>query len=795
MAEPYQYVYKPDGGIARLPAGAFEADQKNLLGQGYKPIPDAAVPTAIADMRAQKLQAAQQAAADAEAGSLSGIAKTGASAVARGAFDAATAPVRGVSALASGVAGTADPLAGMTGREALETGAYVAGGQGLEGAKNAQQFAENERTRARVNPGTEAAGYIGGSVLGAAPLAGAAGLVGKSATSALGGGLGARLAGAGVTGALEGAPLNLVQQQDQAYVEGRQLTGEQALAAMGTGALIGGVVGAGARGLGEVFAAGKAKVGSYLARKAGEAAETVAPKAEAAAESAAAERIGSAKPKTLADTFQAATGQEALPETPDLIKQGFKNHGDLSAVREGIHGEATETIAKNVNDMSSAVQKLSDKVDNKVWKLGQVEQHAGTFAEDALEQAQARSAAMRQDISDTIEGLGKTAPDTLKGLKARLDAADLTVQGTKSAAKANIALDQARRELYSTAKGFERSAGMSQNVDTAATMKALSDRVGAHYDETANFLMDKGVWGTQGEAQAGVNLPRVDLINAQKYAHPLLAGQVGTEYQGLARTIPKLEAHEGNIIGMVRKLGSAEGAFAERRINQYVDAVESFATGMEKHALSDSEKAIVSTVKESAASLREAVATAKAKAGAVKQAEQFIAQAGESSKGKLADVLGHATAGTSLGDTLQSVGLASNAARQTEQKLAVQRLAEKAQKGIGRSLDGLFANMRETAGAVGEAAKKIPTGAAKPVVSALELFQGKHATPEIAYQKRVEELVAANANYGQQIREGAGNVFGTLAAHDPHAVSAAVVAGTKGVQALMSLLPVGTFDP
>jgi hypothetical protein len=127
------------------------------------------------------------------------------------------------------------------------------------------------------------------------------------------------------------------------------------------------------------------------------------------------------------------------------------------------------------------------------------------------------------------------------------------------------------------------------------------------------------------------------------------------------------------------------------------------------------------------------------------------------------------------------------------QRLAIEQAAAKAEKIVGESLDGLFAGMRETAEKVSTVTRKVPEVA--PVRTALELFQGSHATPEMAYTKRVQELQVASANYGQQIRQGAERAFGTLAADDPHSVNAAIVASSKGVQALLSVLPAGTFDP
>ncbi len=728
-----------------------------------------------------------------EAGSATGQLKTAASGAASGFVDAVTALPRAASAIASSVAGTEDIAQGMTGRNLLETGAYVAGGQGLPGAQAAQDFAAAERLRAQENPGTAALSSIGGNIagIGLGGLGGLARGAGAAVTGRLGGGALARVAGAGITGAVEGAPLNLVAAQDQAYIENRQLTGEQAMAALGTGSLIGLGVGGGAKGLSELFSAGAEKVSGALARRAEAAAGETA-----GADASATQKLLRTSDDHLNKSIEATVGREAIPEAAEYARAGLKGQS-LQTIRSELHDVAARDMAAATNESLSSVQRIVDKVDNKGWKLAQVEAHAPSFAADALEQTQAHAAAIRADVHETIAQLGKDAPKTLKGLAAQLDKNEMIVRGATEPAKANLAMDQIRRDLLRTNNAFDRSARQVANVDEADLARFLTQKTGEHYETAQKFLMNAETWGAQGEAQAAVNTARAELIRSQTNAVPQFTQTVrGGEYMGGGVARDVAQAHEGKILSTMRNLGKAEGAVGERAMSEYLTTAKNFTEAAQKYGLDLGDKQAVATAQNALQKFETNLAEVTRKTGALEQAETWLGKSKET-QGILAP---SAVGGFIAGPIGAAAGAAStfigNSPQALAKRIMVEQAASRAQKVIGSTLDGFFDGAKKAMASTGEG---ISAGAARapaalsrsaiPAATSLELFMGRHATPEAAYKARVEEIQAANQNYGERIRNNAGHVFGSPADHDPHAVGAAVVATTKAMQYLESKLP------
>jgi hypothetical protein len=724
-----------------------------------------------------------------EAATLSGQAKTLGENVAVGAVDALTAIPRAGSALLSHAQGTEDPLADFTGRNFMETAAYTAGGSGIQGVKESKAYEAAARARSAENPLTAGAGYIGGTILGAGALSAAGRGAGAAVTSRLGGGALARITGAGVAGALEGAPLNLVAQQDAAHIEQRKLTGEQAVSALGVGAMLGAGVGGGVKSFGEAFGAAKGRVGQYLTRGAGvEGAEA------AAGERTAVQKILRTGDADLSKSIGATVGAEALPEAAGYARDAVKGRS-LATIRGELHDTAAREMAAATNDSLRAVQRIEDKVTNRGWKLSQIEAHSGTFSADALEQTQARAAAIRADVHETIAELGKDAPKTLKGLAAQLDKNEFVIRNATSPAKANLAMDQIRRDLLRTNGAFDTMARRAENVDAADMARVLTQKTGEHYETAQKFLMDKATWGAQGEAQEAVNTAYADLIRAKRNAIPAFTQDVrGAEYMGAGIARDQAIAHEGKILGTVRNLGKAEGAVGQRAMDEGLTAMKNFTDAAQKYGLDAGDKAAVANAKKALATFESKLTDVTRKTAAIEQAETWLGRSKET-QGLLAPAaVGSFIAGPIGAAAGTAATFIGNSPQALAKRLMIEEAAGRAQRVVGSSLDGFFDSARAATQRVGDVVKRTPV-VAPAIPTALELFQGKHATPELAYRKRVEDLQVAGANFGQQIRDGANRTFGTLAADDPHAVNAAVVAGSKGVQALLSALPVGTVDP
>ncbi len=736
-----------------------------------------------------------------EAESATGQLKTVGEGAASGAFDAATAIPRLATAGASALTGVEDPLARVSGRQFIEdvgaVGSELLGGQGAEAA--GRDIRQGQQLRAQTNPGEAFVSQLAGQV-GAAAATGGASLAagaGTGAAKALGGGLAARLAGAGVAGAIEGAPLAMVQAQDQAYIEGRQLTSQQAMAHAGIGALLGG----------GLSIAGKA-AGEGLSAIFGAAKGALSGATERAAEGAAEKGAGSELQKVLRtgnesiDNAVASTLNEPLagPKVADYVRDGIRG-GDLRMAQRAAHEEATTALASATNEALETTRALTDKLDNRAWKLADVETRASGFAPEALEATRARAGAIRQDLADTLEGLGKDAGKVklVQGLRDRIEAATLAIDGTESPAKAYLAMDQVRRDVASTSRSLWESAQKAANVDTKELYRVMAEKIGSHYDDTFKFLMDEGTWGTQGIAQQEANTARAALIQAERAALPNFATKVGSSYEGQGLTRDLLEADEGKIIGHLKRMGTTEGAFAERRMGQWLDAAEKFTQAAKKYGVGAEDTAAADAVQASANKFRQALSAAKEKVGSIDQAQAFLDKAsgngGVFGGSAIGSFIGGAP-GAALG---AGIGAVMNPAKFLAQRVQFEQMAVKTTKRLQGALGEFFGPMGSGAAALekaGDVAAKTGTAARRAATPSLLGAFGKGAsTPELAFTRRRDELQAAAQNMNEGARTAITEKFGDIAGDDPHGFGGAVMTASRAIDYLMGKMPESGPNP
>lgn len=772
----FVYVRKPDGGIARMASAEFQADPQNFLKQGYVPIPQADVPAAIAQRRAALLQASQEAERRAKAATVPGMAETAVEGFTSGAVDALTAIPRAGSALHAHLTGGEDPLAEMTGRKALETGAYALSGGGTHGAAVAQDYAANQRARATENPITAGGSAIAGQIAGAGGLGALGRGVGGAVTSRLGGGVAARIAGAAVTGAVEGAPLGLVQAQDQAYIENRQLTGEQAMASLGVGALLGGAVGAGTKGLGEVFGAAKEKAAQYIAR---------GSQAGASEERTAVQKILRTGDEDINRTIRGTLGEEAQPKAAEYLREGYKR-GGLAEVQATEQGEAARALRSHINELETGTKNLSPE-----WREAKASNVAKTIARDEASVATQTELANEQ-LSTIRSKLDEMRADpaaygdraTLNKLDRFATVAERDVGKAVEAGRpedAFVALDNLKRKMGPLAR--------PGRMLSVASDAAASQEVRGLYDGLRDALTHDA-WGEAGAMQREVNGAYEKWLGTKDLFDQRFMTQTGRE--GWQKTYG---ADPGKIESFVGGLGKSRNDLTNSIVDQHIQSTKELAEALSKAGELTPEKAAeLKSIRAAADRFEKRSTDITSRMSAMEQASAVLDKAKEGHGILGAGALGHMVGGGPIG-TLAGValGAATNPAKFMTQRLALEQAAAKAEKIAGKSLDAFFAGAREVAEKVPAVARKAPATA--PIPTALELFQGKHATPELAYHQRVAELQRANSNYGQALRAGAERSFGTLAADDPHAVNAAVVAGSKGVQALLTAIPVGTFNP
>ncbi len=732
----------------------------------------------------------------AETESVGGHIKQGAKAAAAGAFDAVTGIPRVISAGAAALTGGEDMLEHVSGDNFLQdiygVGSELLGHNTTADAAS-RRFNQQRQLEAKVNPGTETGAYIGGQVAGALATGGGslASEAGAGATKALGGGFLARQAGRFATGFIEGAPLGMTQAQHDAYVEGRHLTAEQSVAAAGMSGVLGGgiVAGAGAAGEGLSKVFGKVKEGvAAVADKVGsEEGSGWLRKALGSGDEAVNKSVASTLNEPLVS-----------PKVAEYVRDGVRG-GDLKAAQRAAHEEATTALADATNEAIATNRKLVDKLDNRAWKLSDVETRAKSFSPEALGETKAAAAAIREDIETTIEGLGKDAKKVgvVQGLRDRLAVQDGIIQGTESPAKAYLAMDQIRRDAAATSKALWNGIPNNPNVDTKALYEAMAQKIGGHYDDSFKFLMDADRWGAQGVAQQEANTARAALIQAEHAALPRFASEVGTHYEGNGLTRKAFEADEGKIISNLQKMGTTEGAFSDRRAAQWLDAAENFSKAAKKYGIGAEDAAAADAVAASANKFRSALSAAKEKVGSIDQAQAFLQKAAGTGGVLSSSTVGGVVGGLPGAAAGAAFGAVMNPAKFLAQRIQFEQMAIKTSERLGAGLDKFFGGM--SGSAIGQKAGEIAattarTARAASVPSVLGAFGTIAKSPELAFEKRREEVITASADNNGGVRSALSQQYGELPTQDPHGFTGAVLTATNALDFLRGKMPAGGPD-
>lgn len=726
-----------------------------------------------------------------EAESFTGKLKTAGEGLASGALEGLTAPARLATAGFSKLTGAADPFAGISGRGFLSDVAAVGGG-----AEAGSAYDDAQRLRAETNPLTAGASSVAGQIAGAA--AGGLGSVargaGAAAAKAGGAGVLGRLGGAAVAGAIEGAPLGLAAESDAAYVENRQLTGEQALAAGGIGALLGGSLSFAAHGAGEALGAVKGRTSSAL-----EDVMNGGPAKAPPSDASAIRKVLGATDEKITQQGARTLGEEPLPGFAEHVRAAVsgKNMGEL---RAATHAQAAESLTKELQTAITTSNDIGDEVFSRAAKRSHVEANfaRGGVAPDALEQSASLAGGIINDLDAAardVDAFG--APSKVfDGLRKQVAKQVLAIGKAETETDAYMAVDQIRRDLLSASKSFGTSAAKVADVDAAANMSALAEKVGEHYESSFKFLMDPGTWGAQGAAQQEVNNAAAKYIEAKRFAFPHFAEKVGESYAGPGRFVPTFEVNDGKILNLVRKAGTQEGAFAERRFQQYLDASRQFSEAVAGgYELTPELAAKVKSLGTGTEAAKKTFDAAMAKVGALNQADLYMNAVKQQSGAHLPAIMGGIVggpAGAAIGAVADGF---INPARSMAQRIAIDQAAERSRKLVGSALDGVFARSQNVASSAFRLAPKAGEAVSRAAVpTALATFIGKHATPEQAYEARVNELYSAQQNAGGSVRDAIGNAFGEHATQDAEALTAMTVAATTGVNYLLSKIPSGLYQ-
>ena len=710
--------------------------------------------------------------------------KTGLETGAAGAFDAITGiPRLATAGLASAGAIDQDPFGDVSGRQLLEN-LFALGGD--------VDYDERARQRALDNPGTALAGGLVGSLAGGGPATKIGSMLGGAATRATG----SRLAGMGLAGAVEGAGLSVQQSAEQAFIEDSELTGEQLLAGMGWGALIGGGVGIGIGGAQKLFGRAGSRGATPLDSP------SVAP--DAALEATAARALGDVPPapglgsklRDALEDAQAATAgvdREALREVGatrgllDPSSSGYKGRSlwwNRDAIRENATAKLTGSLEQAADDASDV---LDNVVDSGLKKSNIAPKLTGNH--------EAMVAAARGELSRVREELGTALArvDEFGNRRLLLRQAkyiDSIAPAGDDAADAFIALDRTKRALQKDVKALRSSGSRSGDALGQMQSRQLADFLEGSQERIRVGLEDAAVWGEAGKAQKAINGRWGEYLRTQQtFRDAFLRRVEGSDY---ATGRPVYRVDPDKVASYIRKTGRQEGKLVDEYFRRHVDAREAlakeigdaFETGGDEVArLSASSKTIKST-------LGELDETARA----VNQIEAIMEAEGSSGTAGLAAVVGGVLGGVPGAAIGGLLGAAAKPGTMIRQAAAIEQLARNVNLKIERGIGDFFERAASPVRALLPQAKRVAGAAASkirpiPTVTALELFRGKEADNQKAYKKRVRELLTATENFGANIRTQSAEALGGLPERAPKLSQAMVTTATKGAEFLKSKIP------
>lgn len=763
-------------------------------------------------------QAESKAAAKAEAETIGGQVAT----AAEGAVAGALMPLDAVKGIGTAL-GVGERLEGFGAREAISSA--VGAGQAFVDGRDAQlaaaAHAQAQRTRAEANPITAGVSELGGSLVGLGAIGKGLGAVESAAARAAG-----KTAGVVARGAVEGGIFNVAAEQNRAFLENRELAGEAAWAAMGWGAVLGGLVSGATTKVGDALVnraarkATRAGVTDAEIRAVGQRTigEEAVPGFEAAFREAAAGKSAALTDRQALRAIAKSSDQEIESVARPVLGGELPAQGFATEAREILQGKsatlARETYldgaTKELTERLDRVAKIANDVSDEVWvtenKAGHV---ASNFTKGVAADAKERTLRLTEEVLADLEDVVANAPQfsgkrSVAGLRDSLSDHLKAIEGAATAEKAYMVGDQVRREILNVFSSLESAAktdAAKANPFTHGVLAETSRRIGQHYNRSFNFLMDEAVWGAQGTAQRGINEAAAEYIQAKKFAFPLFTKQTGKEYlEEAVKFRPVYEVDSAKIAGLARRLGEAGNATTEQQFVRALDTAENFAAQIRKGTVLTNEgsakvAALESAVKEAKASL----SSTATKRRAIDQAEEFAKHV-QAERG-LAREQAQAAMGQASQDTLVggipgigpaisgAVNLATNPAKQLAFRLKFEQAANRTREAVGFGLDDLFKFVTKKAKEKGVTApnvSRVTSGAA------LKLLQGASSSPEKAYSAKREQILAASSGMAGAVRD-VGVRYG--AHDDPAAQIGFVGAGTRAVNALAAALPGNAMNP
>lgn len=655
------------------------------------------------------------------------------------------------------------------------------------GALVGEGFTENDPYRGRryISPEQAARDALQGAKA-EHPVASMGGeLAGLVAATALSGGeaplsrLGSAAEGIGGTiarGASEGAALGGVGAVNEAALGDTDLTASKFVAGMGEGALFGGALGAGFKGLGLLKDEARGAAGRYLAKLAPSDIESLAEKTYGYAP----DGLGQKVQRFYAKAAAGISGKDAdlISKFTELSPEGSEARriGVFDAPK--IQEEAERAVRQNVDallrsgDLVSAEARgalKADYVARAVKKGNELE--AQTFA--------------REQLSRIIEGaeaqlthVDGVAPQMVKPIETLSRSAYRVMDALEAGDNARlfVELDNMKRATQRlTSTGFRSVPNIADPLEQLQARRTVDWMRGAAED-LRGALEREDLWGRAATDQKTINAAWTRQIDASQRFHRALTTETVREpsnpYVRLRGADPtKVQTY-------VRNLTNPNNDLTHTAVRDFVDSTKDLADAIHKsYDLPPDKLEEVARVRTSAGGFGKAIGRAEKSLALANQYEALTKHSADSPismLGTVGSIVGGLPGGI-IGGAVGGVARAlSNPGRTIAQLAAVERMVTKVDARIGSSLRSFFRG----------------GSAARPALH-------EAATPE-GFERITKLLSEAVDTEGNVTPAGAArisNAIGDLHEGAPKIASASAATMTTILTFLAAKLPAGMRDP
>jgi hypothetical protein len=510
---------------------------------------------------------------------------------------------------------------GGTGQQALALGAGALSGLTFGASDYLISQADERARRAlaayrEVHPGTVLTGEVLGG-LGGVALSGGTGLAARAisaptravsalargageARAILGTGKAARILGAGLEAGVEAGIETLGHTIGEAAIQDQELTAEKLVAALGTGALYGGGLGAG-------FSVGGMALGgakSRLAKLLGSPDATDIERVAEGAFGAAAPGVGRKVSDKLAKLSSAVSGKDEA-----LIRRLGAFDAEGARLRRLATDEGEDIVERLTGDFEASINKTQEALEaTRIGAGGKLKREHVTRiirrdnVPEQLLQVQDSFRRARDVLDEMRADSAKYHQGGLKQLSERLGHFERTVKeaaerGSNVSAEAFTGLDSFKREWQQLAKQHRRSK-KAVAVASHELLRATDDEI------FRPLLQSTEIWGEVGTFQRLVNQAWTEGLSGpiQKFQREMM-----TKY-GRVPGDPYADAfiakREG-ISGYLRGLDNPDKSLQHRAAREYLDFLDAYSDAATKTLdLNPREAAQFAELRKQAAKLR-----------------------------------------------------------------------------------------------------------------------------------------------------------------------------------------------